>query len=347
MKTTYVFGAGASAGSDFQLPCMKGFFSKCISRKKYKNLTRFIEMYFNGESLDNLNLEDVITTLDLGCDQFGKLDNGIDPFFYSAKDDFLNYIIERLDYPAKTSGHKYCDKHVEILRQLNDDDSVITLNYDLVVEWSLRQAQKKLPDENDRMLERLDSILASATHYYGGPSPVLPRETTKMGYLLKLHGSINWFYCPRSGCPHNHAFYSSYYSGTINDVPAHQLCQACGEKLERVIVPPTMGKVFNRFPKMGFIWSLAHREISLSNRVVIIGASLAASDYYFRWLLRSAFQKAGIRENVNNVYVVNNSKEDIRKLSPLLGGREVPSDNCFESLESFIQRLEEFHSVRL
>lgn len=332
MKTTYIFGAGASAGSDFKLPCMKGFFDKGISQHKYPNLWKFINIYFEGTSLDNLNLEDVITTLDLGSDQFGKFNNTIDPLFYSAKNEFNEYILNRLDY-LTLDGGKYCRQHLKLLNSLKMEDSIITLNYDLVLEWSLIEAQKSYK-KGERILDRLVTALNSSTHYWGGPLPVLPRKYIEKGHFLKLHGSLNWYYCPREGCLHNQAFYTTLRDDTIEDLPIKQPCQACGEKLERVIVPPTMGKVFKRFPKMGFIWSLAHQEISSSQRIVIIGVSLADSDYYFRWLLRSALLKSGLKNRMYNIYVVNPNVNDRNKLTSLFG-KTLFQENCFDSLNDY------------
>ncbi|MCX5704270.1 MAG: hypothetical protein NT066_07265, partial [Candidatus Omnitrophica bacterium] len=96
----------------------------------------------------------------------------------------------------------------------------------------------------DKMLERLGELLQSSTLYIGGPSPILDKAIQEKGHLLKLHGSVNWFYCPREDCVHNKAFYDTYREGEIKEVPINQLCIACGEKLERAIIPPTMSKVF-------------------------------------------------------------------------------------------------------
>ncbi len=133
MTTTYIFGAGASAGSDFKLPCMRGFFNNDLRSGHYMALQTFIDRYFSDVPLDELNLEEVITALDLASDSFGKFGQIIDRYIYGARLDFESYVLNRLEYKPLESRY-YCKKHLEILKRINKGDSLVTLNYDLVLE---------------------------------------------------------------------------------------------------------------------------------------------------------------------------------------------------------------------
>ena len=57
IKTVYLLGAGASADSDFKLPCLGDFFKESFEKEKYPYLYNFIKNYFPFTSLENLNLE--------------------------------------------------------------------------------------------------------------------------------------------------------------------------------------------------------------------------------------------------------------------------------------------------
>lgn len=64
-KTVYFLGAGASNGSDFKLPLMKGFFrEEDFKDGNYPNLFEFIRKYFQKIPFCKLNLEEVIINID-------------------------------------------------------------------------------------------------------------------------------------------------------------------------------------------------------------------------------------------------------------------------------------------
>ncbi len=72
-KIVYFLGAGASNDSGFDLPMMQGFFRlKDICRVKHSQLKAFIDKNFPKIPLQEINLEDVITYLELSIDRFGS-----------------------------------------------------------------------------------------------------------------------------------------------------------------------------------------------------------------------------------------------------------------------------------
>lgn len=340
MKTTYILGAGASKGSDFELPCMSDFFQKGYSASEYPQLDRFIKNYFKKSPLSDLNLEDVITAIDMRNDPFGKFGQGEESYINLARKQLSNFIVDRLNY-SSSEGKKWCTKHKDFIQCLTPEDSIITLNYDLIIEWSLINL-KESGKEDFNLLKRQAYALGRPT-YYGRTPPYLVEKNPENGHYIKLHGSLNWLYCPRENCVNNQSFYSTYNENknTIDELAINKICQACGDTLERVIVPPTMNKVFKKFPKMGFLWNLAHREIILSNRIVIIGLSLTESDYYLRWFLRSAFQGTEKRKTID-VHVVNPKDDHISRLEDLLGNC-ISADNQYKTLEDFNKWNKWFH----
>ena len=65
-------------------------------------------------------------------------------------------------------------------------------------------------------------------------------------------------------------------------------CVLCGRRLVLAMIPPALGKSFDEFPKINALWALAFRKLCEADRWIIIGVSLADSDYYLRALLREA-----------------------------------------------------------
>lgn len=337
-KTTFIFGAGASAGSDFKLPCMKGFFKREFL-DKYDNLKRFINDYFSNVPYENLNLEEVITNLELSCDQFGEFGGITDNFLLQAKYELSNFIYNQLNY-LPNEGRKFCNKHVELLRKINPTDTLISLNYDLILEYSLIEAQGEHgPSMEDLKIYRLGKVLQPFQFRFHNISPLSAELMMGEGHFLKLHGSLNWFYCPQEGCMNNKYFSHTNDINEIREVPINALCNACGKGLQRVIVPPTMNKVFKQFPKMGLLWSIAHREIMFSQRIIMIGISLAESDYYFRWLLKSATSKTN-----PEVIVVNSDSDIISKVEQLFAYK-FDKENYFFSLDNYLNKITRLEQV--
>ena len=88
-KTVYFFGAGASNASDFNLPCMKGFFSQSdIEPEDYPNLLKFIQKTFPGIPLEELSVEEVITFLESSLDTFASFGGYPEAYIYEARREF-------------------------------------------------------------------------------------------------------------------------------------------------------------------------------------------------------------------------------------------------------------------
>jgi hypothetical protein len=98
----------------------------------------------------------------------------------------------------------------------------------------------------------------------------------------------------------------------ITEMPAQMAafneCNLCGECLETAIVPPTMYKIYEDFPMLNFIWSIAHKELMTASIIVIIGLSFAPSDSLLRWLFKSAIAPRQ-NEQKPKIEVVNKTEE--------------------------------------
>jgi hypothetical protein len=115
----------------------------------------------------------------------------------------------------------------------------------------------------------------------------------------------------------------------ITEMPAQMAafneCNLCGEYLETAIVPPTMYKIYEDFPMLNFIWSIAHKELMTASTIVIIGLSFAPSDSLLRWLFKSAIaprqneQKPKI-EIVNKTEKICSRVKEITSIEPEFKG---------------------------
>jgi NAD-dependent SIR2 family protein deacetylase len=148
--------------------------------------------------------------------------------------------------------------------------SVITFNYDLVMDYAMFSANTGF----DYSLEG-----------------VAPRYTP----LLKLHGSLNWGAC--SECKSITPWYLGKYFQAHRFYETNEIHLPLGTQLGRselqhcerpinaapVIVPPTWNKMdYNE--SLGHVWRRAAQELSNAENIFVIGYSLPETDSFFRYL---------------------------------------------------------------
>lgn len=117
-----------------------------------------------------------------------------------------------------------------------------------------------------------------------------------------MHGSLDWLYCPNENCRNHQEFFPNRLGEEKIHDQIGEPCILCGAPLISVIIPPTLHKSFEKFPKLGLIWTLAYRELNRADKIIILGVSFTPSDYYLKWLLKSSI---ATRENKPNIQVIN------------------------------------------
>lgn len=224
-------------------------------------------------------------------------------------------------------GRLWCSRYKKIFRDLKKNDTIVTLNYNLVTENTLQAIRHENGQkQNHQLYEKMVQLL-SPTVYVNGTLGIHVRELDS-GWYLKLHGSINWYYCSNLGCLGH--LIMTVFPMSVSNLP--RVCNSCGSPLEMAIVPPTMNKAFGKYPKLGVIWSLARRELTTSTSTVFIGVSFRPSDYYLSWLIKSSFLGADSKDK--SVVVVDKCKSAARRIEELVGVKSVYYDNIDSYISS-------------
>lgn len=228
MKTVYLFGSGCSK-SLFDLPTMSEFFID-FNYLSYPYLNHFIKKYFNikqDSDYQLLNLEDIITSLELRSDQFGSFGQEDDGFIIEAKKDFKRFINIKLSVPSVSHQlnienlKKFgLDLHI-VVNDENSKDSIITLNYDLGLDQLLFKESDKQDNgdiKSDTILDRMYKLLG-AVRLYGGDRPSTYWKHRNLGNYFKIHGSLDWLYCPNENCINHQQFFPNkfHYQSKAND----------------------------------------------------------------------------------------------------------------------------------
>lgn len=261
--------------------------------RSIKGLFNFLEEWYGPPKL--LNLESVLTDLYVRGFGLGRSWEGAEPgdqgrHRHSVRDlqkaysQALSYIEFRLG--MKSLDQEPCCLSSGFVNLLKGQDSIVTLNYDTVVERHLALVRKGTADAR---LQRLGSVLGPPATGWHGTSPrmFVDPGTEERAFFVKLHGSIDWFSCSNEDCPYGAYIetFSSWY-GHKNKQLARR-CAMCGCEAQSVIVPPIVSKGIERFPKLSLMWLHANEALFRSQRWVFMGVSLAPTDFPLSALLRA------------------------------------------------------------
>lgn len=309
MSIVYVLGAGASYGENLQpinrgLPASRatppittGFFSNDLLaklgykpetlEKEFPNLLNWIRFMHLGNRQEpfgegewkSINIEDVFTWLEIRR-EFESLESSPGAKLLMWRAELISYIFRIIGLCTKNSFGEYS----RVLgRELQADDSVITFNWDLLMdEYFL--TQPGLPQQYAKFKARFAERVTE--------DDFLRVYTQGSGLFLKLHGSLNWFQCTNARCA---ASKSVIFRNDIDNCLNWSMginkffeCQRCSSEAVPLIVPPILRKPITEQEMFRAAWGLARGVLASADVLVTIGFSVAPTDYYASWLLREA-----------------------------------------------------------
>lgn len=371
MKAVWILGAGASFGDRLSLvehidepvlaanakpPLTTGFFQKEFFDSlgyevsdigaDFKNVFDFVRwlMRIDEEPIGegrwkNLNIEDLFTSIELGIEFFSDK-WGTKAHYLLLRSEFLRFIQRVV---GQSTLNKYGEYSRKLVANLTGDSTLITFNWDLLLDQEFGYLEQRYHYYN------FLTALTAVPDYSNPIGPKL-RSAKGSGLFLKLHGSLNWDQCTNNSCLGHSQIHVSPLETEVLDrsIGLHwtdEHCVRCGSDLVPLIVPPIHNKKISEDPVVRASWGLAKRELQKASKVVIIGFSVAPTDFYATWLLRST---VGTRDDVD-VFVVNpsnngSSSGDInfqRRMESIfpLGYRSDFSE--FSEIEAILERVYE------
>lgn len=284
MNKVYILGAGASAGYEnsevgLRSPTARNFFAKTgqlisdnhLNRGFFENLFRFLEKYYNLKESELsqccIDIEEVLTVLDLNEDKFSF-----------ARRELIRLIYLTLD---KILYGDPCPHHKCIVDQLDNDDTIITFNWDLLVDNLISKHQAQKPDYQ----YTFDKIFR-----VGSWEP--DRSVSKGPKLLKLHGSFNWMYCKKCEAAYAFVLTGKTAADQIRDPEDGRLkCPACKGQTDPVIIPPTLSKAYEVWTVINSAWERARKSLESADEIMIIGYSMPVTDFQAKWLFLESVAK--------------------------------------------------------
>jgi SIR2-like domain len=287
MKTAIFLGAGASAaeGAPIQNALFREYFSS-RNIQQYPEMFQELSQFFRAMFHINLNdpvdaivfptFEEALGILDLaemrresfrGFDFAGAVPHGnkaqlirlyLVLVMSKAIDDGLRKGKDRGSHELLVTNLRF--------QGLLNQTIFISTNYDVVIDDALGWEIDYGIDFAG--LERFGSAGTI------GPNPVK---------LFKLHGSLNWLYCPV--CNNLNSYESKAVLGLLTEGKPRNQCGRCQSIMSPVIVPPTFYKDMSRV-FLSSIWNKTENALRETDHVIFCGYSLPDADMHIKYLLK-------------------------------------------------------------
>ena len=280
-KRVFVLGAGASYGAGFPLAAQ--LFSRAYDRMNdddQRQLEKTLGYLYpvsgrksqSRRKLANVNVEEFLSLLNT-AEEFNEIlpTTYLEPVVIRRlRTSLLKNIVELLaESQLKAESSEKLVGYVDrFLSKLEPRDTVITFNWDLLVERRMCQL--------------------------GQAFKLCPREESNHVALLKVHGSIDWYrgaeLDSRKGFE---VVYRQLYKAPWTEV-SRQSDKLLGDALP-FIVPPTFNKSFRGCADIEEIWVQAFQRLQEADEIYVCGYRFPPEDLYARFVLRRAIRFNVIR----------------------------------------------------
>lgn len=297
-------GAGASVddgapGQSELLPKFCRIIAEDSDSSRNKNLKNFLTRFFGVDDFKNIDdtkfprCEEILSLL-------GIPESLEEPYSDYCSEDLrelektlvygISEVLKReLESPERsTKAGTYNDRLVKRLvgnrNKPNGSSSIvfISTNYDILVDNAIL--------EQGKSIDYGFSFSNDSDQYSSGEVDKIP--------LLKLHGSLNWLFCPnceRITC-------TDFVKRGAKLLEEPKPCHSCNTEMKLVVVPPTFLKSYtNRYLKQ--VWNKARDILSQANRIDFSGYSLPLADIHIKHLLKQG--EMNRRGDLPKIYVMN------------------------------------------
>ncbi|MFA5339453.1 MAG: SIR2 family protein [Candidatus Omnitrophota bacterium] len=315
-KKVYFLGAGATVAVSLKAPLNENLLNTALNnsthypdvKSEIEDTKLFIDRIFHRNKSTKPRLEDILSFIDYNLrtklitirlynyDGLIKVRNNIIKIICAV----LKESLENLDSDVT-------DKFAE---NVNKEDVIVSTNYDIVIDNAL--ARRRNINYGFRLRKNIFPVTWSDGTMRAGHSPMFEINRGDIK-LLKIHGSLNWLYCPRC----DEIDITVGEKGVAKYLGSeYRLCcsnENCTSEYEPLIVTPTKFKIYeNRILKE--TWAMSKERISEANEIIFIGYSLPEADVEIRCLLLNGFNESTRKPKVTFVdqpkgsYAINNYK---------------------------------------
>lgn len=310
MNRVFVLGSGFStyAGAPVSRGVLPAIFAPERQSESTVDLKNFLtEFLFKGRSdwVNTSGLEEVLSRLDLirHYQPYPNIDyNQVSHFEELLLEEFIKLLTPQ----NVNSTHSV---YLSFGRLIHPRDTIISFNYDLITEALLNSSALTYcyhhsPDENT------------------GNWPADAASGNRVA-LLKLHGSVNLYYCPECG------MISEIDREVTEETPCvnknsvtdnFRTCTRCssGSKhvfLRHFIVAPTLFKSYT-LPTLRQLWFKAMKSLEEADKIIFIGYSLPEADILSYQLFDFGRK---LSDRLQEVYLINGARHVPARFAQLYG----------------------------
>ncbi len=206
----------------------------------------------------------------------------------------------KIHNPARRSEDKIPPGEYHLLySKLEPQDTIVTFNWDILLDNVLEREQildgdkgfatkdinAPRPNQYRHFFNELSAKAEMSWKHIVFDQPYQEWKP-ESGYYLKVHGSIDWFYCSNDQCRASRKVFP------LLEPSKQHYCAECHEPLVLLIIPPVINKTYRQHPLVRKIWNVAAKEFSIVEELVVWGYSLPTTDFYATWLFRQARQSS-------------------------------------------------------
>ncbi|MHB8171659.1 MAG: SIR2 family protein [Thermincolia bacterium] len=288
MSTIYILGSGFSAagGAPLTRQVLSRIFCRDNLTPELTQLQQWLSQHLFSRHphwQEEVSMEEVLTRLDLYRHYHVLTGQEIDDI--NNREELFLTVFTQLLQPEKVNLKP--GLYQRFAKNLHSAMTIITFNYDLLLENTLNQL--KIP------------------YYYPYPENKNSNRGIK---ILKLHGSLNLYFCPQCGYVHFFAHGYTQRPGLLIQQGIVLHCVKCGNGkptiLKHLTIAPTLFKSYE-IPVLRTWWFSALQALSFATKIFIIGYSVPKSDLLAVQLFDFA---ARLAPKSPNVWLVNGPRNN-------------------------------------
>lgn len=312
-KRVFILGAGSSiAISGGKFPSINDFFVSAKSlgltkNPEFEEIKNYLHKSLGIKSPGMLNIEDLFTHIEIELERYNS------PEITKIRLQLLKLIREVLiGLEENTSINLDQNEVLNKKWKIVATDTFITFNWDLLLDnifgrKNILDGPRDTPGHSqykqyDNFIKNL-SVHSEFTWAHLSIGDPYIKWDSNNGFILKLHGSVDWFSCINEKC---RAWQKVF---PLSKPLQTYYCSECHEPLENLLIPPILNKTYRQYSFIRRIWNLAAQEVRSANEIIIWGYSLPTTDFYSKWLLRQGRTDLIEKLVIINPFLVIGQKE--------------------------------------
>lgn len=289
-KVLFIFGAGASydAGAPTQGQIFQMYFEKHGFEDDENDILKklFLIDFPSPKNYSSFpTFEEVLGILEFAIQNNASLgrDFPIEKIRI-LKEHVINLMAKTIKESLENPKNKNHETLIDNLFKENKENeftySFINLNYDILLDKALINLYDNL---NNKIY--LDYGIDFWRNYLDDN---WSKSKDPRVYLLKPHGSLNWFYCPSCNSIYLNVKGKPEFKETEIE-PIIPGCTYCNSKQTLFIVPPTFFKTLTNLHITTILQNI-QKEVVNSDYLVFVGYSFPDADLHLKYIIKKAFQ---------------------------------------------------------